>query len=220
MLTTRNKEVAFHADMESIPHELRFLSEEECWTLFCKKALPKNASPVVSPELQKVGRDIVGKCGGLPLAIVVLGGLLSRKDRIPSDWAKVLKRINEKFCEGHDQITSILALSYDDLPYYLKSCFLCLGFFPEDQEIPARKLIQLWLAEGLVQQRGSETMEEVAENYLKELIDRSMVQVARKSSVGIKTCRIHDMLWNLSISEAMEDKFLDVRQITDFESPV
>ncbi|XP_043707670.1 putative disease resistance protein At1g50180 isoform X2 [Telopea speciosissima] len=220
MVTTRNKEVALHADMESLPHELRFLSEEECWTLFCKKALPKNVPPVLSPELQKVGRDIVAKCGGLPLAVVVLGGLLSREDRIPSEWAKVLKRINGKFCEGHDQITRILALSYDDLPYHLKSCFLYLGVFPEDHEIPARKLIQLWVAEGLVQQRGNETMEEVAEDYLEELIGRSMVQSSRRSSVGIKTCRIHDMLRNLSISEAMEDKFLDIRQIIDFESPV
>ncbi|XP_042518487.1 probable disease resistance RPP8-like protein 4 [Macadamia integrifolia] len=220
MLTTRNKEVALHADMENIPHELRFLSKDECWTLFCKKALPKNVPLVLSPELQKVGRDIAAKCGGLPLAVVVLGGLLSRKDRIPSEWAKVLKRINGKFCEGHDQITRILALSYDDLPYNLKSCFLCLGVFPEDHEIHVRKLIQLWVAEGLVQQRGNETMEEVAEDYLEELIDRCMLQSSRRSSVGIRTCRIHDMLRNLSISEAMEDKFLDVRQITDFESPV
>ncbi|KAJ4969502.1 hypothetical protein NE237_016203 [Protea cynaroides] len=182
LLTTRNREVALHADKEITAYQLRFLSEEECWMLFCKKALPKNVTTTL---------DIVAKCGGLPLAVVVLDGLLSRKDKIPSEWAKVLKRISG---EGHDQITIILVLSYDDLPYFLKPCFLYLGVFPEDHEIPARKLIQLWVAKGFVQQRGNEMMEEVAEDYLEELIDRSMVQLSRRSGVGTKTCRIHDML--------------------------
>ncbi|XP_042513512.1 putative disease resistance RPP13-like protein 3 isoform X2 [Macadamia integrifolia] len=217
LLTTRNREVALHADMESSPHQLRFLSEEECWMLFCKKALPKNVPTVLSlsPELEKVGREIVAKCGGLPLAVVVLGGLLSRKIRTPSEWAKVLKRM-----EGHDQISQILALSYNDLPYYLKPCFQCLSVFPEDYEISARKLMQIWVAEGLVQQRGYETMEEVAEDYLEELMDRSMIQLSRRSSVGIRKCRMHDMLRNLSILVAMEDKFLEVRTNFNFESPV
>ncbi|KAL5815660.1 hypothetical protein ACOSQ4_026301 [Xanthoceras sorbifolium] len=53
-------------------------------------------------------------------------------------------------------------------------------------------------------------MEDVAEDYLEELIGRSMIQAAtRKSNGRIKTIRVHDLLWELSISKAKEDQFLD-----------
>ncbi|KAF8389357.1 hypothetical protein HHK36_026051 [Tetracentron sinense] len=222
MLTTRNKEIAKYADVESTPYELRLLNEENCWKLFCRKAFPKSARyTCLSPDLEHIGREIVAKCGGLPLAVVVIGGLLSRKEKLPSEWAKVLKQINQQSFEGQTQISTILALSYNDLPYYLKSCFLYFGVFPEDFEIPSRKLIHLWVAEGLVQQRGQETMEEVAEDCLEELISRSMVQASKRRYNGeIKSCRIHDLLRDLSISEAKEEKFLDVQRSVDFASPV
>lgn len=56
------------------------------------------------------------------------------------------------------------------MPFYLKSCFLYCGLFPEDHEISARKLINLWIDEGFVQKMGEETLEEVGEDYLAELI--------------------------------------------------
>lgn len=172
---------------------------------------------MLSAEMEKMGRDIVAKCGGLPLAVVVLGGFLSRKDQKPSEWEKVLKRINWQLDEPQNQISTILSLSYNDLPNFLKPCFLYLGAFPEDFEIPAKKLIQLWVAEGLVQQRCSGTIEEVAEDYLEELIGRSMVQVStRRSNGSIKTCQIHDLLRDLSVSEAKEDKFHDVHRSAEF----
>ncbi|XP_058103497.1 putative disease resistance protein At1g50180 [Magnolia sinica] len=215
----RNKAVALHADAESIPHELQFLRQEECWELLCKKAFPRNVGHNCPSDLEEVGKSIVSKCGGLPITIVVLGGLLSRKEKLPNEWAKVLKSVSWQLREGENQISRILALSYNDLPYYLKSCFLYFGVFLEDSEISAMVLIRLWIAEGFIQQRGEETMEEVAEDYLQELIHRSLIQaVGRNSRGGIKTCRIHDLLRDLSISEAREDKFLHVRDSINLQS--
>ncbi|KAF8389329.1 hypothetical protein HHK36_026023 [Tetracentron sinense] len=221
ILTTRNKEIAQYADVKSTPYELQLLNEENCWELFCRKAFPKsNRNICLSPDLEHIGREIVAKCGGLPLAVVALGGFLSRIEKLPSEWEKVLKQINRKF-EGQSEISTILALSYNDLPYYLKSCFLYFGVFPEDFEIPSRKLIHLWVAEGLVEQRGDKTMEEIAQDYLEELINRGMVQASKRRHNGeIKSCRIHDLLRDLSISEAKENKFLDVQRSVDFGSPV
>ncbi|XP_058114375.1 putative disease resistance protein At1g50180 [Magnolia sinica] len=208
MLTTRNKDVVLYADAQSPPYELRFLNEDESWDLFCKKTFPKQDTSCPL-ELQKLGREIVGKCQGLPLAIVVIGGLLSRKET--REWEKVLKSISWQFVEGQPQIYRILSLSYEDLPHELKPCFLYLGIFPEDYEFPANKLIQLWTAEGLLRQRGHETLEEVGEDLLMELIQRSIIQVAKRNSCGgIKCCRIHDLLRDLSIVKAMEDEFLEV----------
>ncbi|XP_058115144.1 putative disease resistance RPP13-like protein 3 isoform X2 [Magnolia sinica] len=208
VLTTRNKDVALYADARSQPHELRFLNNEESWKLFRKKAFPGQDGGCPR-DLEVLGREIVEKCHCLPLAIVVIGGLLSRKE--PREWENVCKTISWQFIKGDVKISSILSLSYNDLPHRLKPCFLYLGNFPEDYEFHTMELIRMWAAEGFLQQRGEETLEEVGEMFLKELIQRCMVQVAKRSSSGgIKSFRVHDLLRDLSISEAKEGKFLEV----------
>ncbi|RWR76933.1 Disease resistance protein [Cinnamomum micranthum f. kanehirae] len=209
MLTTRNKEVALYADRSSQPHYIRLLNEDESWELFHKKIFPIG---VVFPlELMETGRKILEKCCGLPLAIVVLGGLLSRRDMTFSAWTRVLNSVTWHLAEDSNRCMEILALSYYDLPHYLKPCFLYLGLFPEDYEIKSKELIQLWVAEGFIQERGNEMKEDVAEDYLEELIGRSMIQVARKRSNGsVSTCRIHDLLRDLSMSEARQVNFFGI----------
>ncbi|XP_035541781.1 probable disease resistance RPP8-like protein 2 [Juglans regia] len=212
VLTTRFKDVALHADPRSPPHELCLLSDEDSWKLLSKKVcLEWNSIRTLPPWSEELGRQIVKKCGGLPLAIVVLGGLLSRKEASYSEWLKVLQSVHWQLTQDPTLCADILALSYHDLPYYLKPCFLYLGLFPEDFEISARRLILLWVAEGFVQPRGQEPLEDVAEDYLEELIGRSMIQVAaRKSNGRIKTCSIHDLLREFAMSKAKEDRFLEV----------
>nr|XP_023926065.1 putative disease resistance protein At1g50180 isoform X2 [Quercus suber] len=206
LFTTRNKDVAIHGDPRSPIHELRFLNDAESWKLFTKKAfLEEGDSIACPPELEGLGKQIVAKCGGLPLAVVILGGLLSRKEKAPGVWLRVLQSVDWQLTHDPKQLMEILALSYNDLPYYLKPCFLYFGLFPEDSEIRVGKLILLWIAEGFVQQRGHESMEDVAEDFLEELVDRSLIQVAEKRHNGkIKTCRIHDLLRDLALSEAKE----------------
>ncbi|XXG71048.1 hypothetical protein AAC387_Pa07g0388 [Persea americana] len=139
MLTTRNKVVALHADPLSHPHEMRLLNPNEGWILFLKKIfLEGNTLSACPSELEKIGRKILAKCGGLPLAILVIGGLLARKDKTFSAWSKVLESVTE----SSEQCREILALSYWDLPHYLKPCFLYLGLFPEDYEIGSGRLIR------------------------------------------------------------------------------
>ncbi|KAK9082661.1 hypothetical protein Scep_029132 [Stephania cephalantha] len=150
---------------------------------------------------------MVKKCGGLPLAIVVLGGLLSTKRRLIHEWESVLRNINWKLGK-EERLHSIIDLSYDDLPYYLKSCFLYTSLFPEDFRIKRRRLIGVWIAEGYIRQEGEETLHEAAENGLMELISRGMVQVEKMNSLGrVKSCRLHDVLRDFSIVKAKEDGF-------------
>ncbi|KAL7209931.1 hypothetical protein ACSBR1_031490 [Camellia fascicularis] len=86
---------------------------------------------------------------------------------------------------GQDgRVLDVLALSYQDLPYQLKACFLYLGNYPEDFDIDAERLYQLWMVEGFISQeeRGEdETMMDVAERYMGELAQRCMVQVELQS---------------------------------------
>ncbi|KAK4838940.1 hypothetical protein QYF36_017689 [Acer negundo] len=215
MLTTRNRDVALHADPRTAPYELRLLGKEESWELFLRKAFLDGTGGNCPQEFEDIGRRIVEKCDGLPLAIIVAGGLLSRKSLL-SEWERVLNNIDSHFAKGQNGVLSILALSYIDLPNYLKSCFLHLSLFPEGFVISARKLFQLWIAEGLIPQR-EERMEVIAEDYLNELIDRNMVQVVRTSaSKRVKQCRIHDVLRDLSIFKAKEEIFLEIHGKIEF----
>ncbi|XP_009337964.2 putative disease resistance protein At1g50180 [Pyrus x bretschneideri] len=218
LLTTRNKDLASFVDRSGL-HEPRNLTEEEGWELLQKKAFPRNGDPDFTRSIDKeqLGREMVKKCAGLPLAIVVLGGLLATKETV-HEWDIVLRDILSylKRAKGHEQhstVPEVLALSYHDLPFQLKPCFLYLSHFPEDFEIPRRKLVQLWIAEGIVsphhEAEGDETIEDVAERYLGYLINRCMVQVGALSSTGrIKTCRLHDLMRDLCLSKAKQENFL------------
>lgn len=207
LITSRIKEVALHAGRNP-PYLLPVFNRDESWELFCKKVFRGENCPA---DLETLGRKLVESCHGLPLSIVVLGGLLAKKEKTQLTWSRLVGHVNS--CLTHDTTIckDILALSYTHLPRRLKPCFIYFGMFPEDFEIPVRQLIELWIAEGFIQYTGSREKEEVAEDYLEELIDRSLIQVARRrTDGGVKTCRIHDLLRDLCISEGKEDKFLEV----------
>ncbi|THG08682.1 disease resistance protein RPP13-like [Camellia sinensis] len=219
IITTRIKLVAESSGERKFVHELPFLQEKESWELFCKKMFPDNdgvndKSSHCPPSLEELARDMVRKCQGLPLAIVVLGGLLSRKH--PDKWPKLQGRfwrhVSGDDFESHDSthVTQILALSFNDLPHHLKSCFLYLGLFPEDFEIDADRLIRLWVAEGFIQQAEGQTLEETAADYLNELIDRNLIQVAQRNWMRIGKCRVHDLLRDFAIGKSKELNFLHI----------
>ncbi|KAL3510390.1 hypothetical protein ACH5RR_029791 [Cinchona calisaya] len=208
LLTSRNNEVAMHANPYSYPHCLRFLTDEESWELLCKKVFREGSCP---PELQELGRRISKRCGGLPLAIVVVSGLLSKREKTRDWWNKVAESVSTYVAKDPKQCMDVLALSYKHLPDHLKVCFIYFAAFPEDFEIPVSKLLKLWVAEGFIQQIGQESIEDIAEEYLVDLVDRNLVIVEKKRANGrIKSCRIHDMLRDLCIREGAEEKFLQV----------
>ena len=82
--------------------------------------------------------------------------------------------------EGYEPVLQVLALSYDELPYHLKPCFLYLGQFREDEDIDAEMLYRMWTAEGMVSsdhRRKGETLTDVAERYLYEMASRSKLHL-------------------------------------------
>ncbi|XP_057502447.1 disease resistance protein RPP13-like [Actinidia eriantha] len=210
IITTRQKVVAEPLNERTYVHELPFLGEVESWELFCKKVL-SNCNEVddkyscIPRDLETMAREMVKKCHGLPLAIIVLGGLLSRKH--PDEWSKFQNNMWRHVREDNTHVQHILALSFHDLPHHLKSCFLYLGLFPEDFEIEADKLYKLWVAEGFIKLE-EESKEETAVEYLKELCDRSLLQVAQKKWRRIISCRIHDLLRDFVIEKSKELNFL------------
>ncbi|KAG8387521.1 hypothetical protein BUALT_Bualt02G0029700 [Buddleja alternifolia] len=184
LLTTRNEKIA----SKGYPYRLDCLTEDQGWELLQKIALLKDHSQgLKNDELRQretIGREMVRKCGRLPLAISVIGGSLRHKQTL-SEWEKVNENIDvylkqqEEGVGENKRVAQVLDLSYNTLPYYLKPCFLYLGCFPEDQEIDAEKLYLLWMAEGMIssEEKGNrETLRDVAERYLSELAFRCMAK--------------------------------------------
>ncbi|XP_058183997.1 putative late blight resistance protein homolog R1B-16 [Rhododendron vialii] len=190
-----------------VPHCLAPLPKSLSWELLQKKVFGMKCCPL---ELVEIGERIAEKCEGLPLAIVTIAGILATKDTTPDVWEEVVKHLSLIIAENEERCMKILELSYNHLPLYLKACFIYIGAFPEDYEIPVRELIWFWIAEGFIQPSdGGKSLEAIANDCLIDLIDRSLVMIARKRSLGeIKACRIHDLLRQLCLKKAEEDNFL------------
>ncbi|CAA6672379.1 unnamed protein product [Spirodela intermedia] len=206
ILTTRIEAVALYAQGEI--HRLTFLSEEESWELF-------------SAKLEEVGKELVRRCRGMPLAVVVLGGLVIERERRRYEWEILSRRLTQELsAERDDMIKNILALSYDDLSDDLRTCFLYIGLLPEDMVIDATKLVQLWVAKGFIAQAAGFTREETAEQHLKKLANRSILQVVVRDPMGrVDKCRIHDLLLDLAKHEGRKNQFLDVHGIPPPRTP-
>ncbi|KAJ1407092.1 P-loop containing nucleoside triphosphate hydrolase [Sesbania bispinosa] len=189
VLTTRFKNVALHADGSSTPHQIRLLTKEESWALFQKVT---NIEKLDS-NMENFAKKVVGRCGGLPLAILSLGCVMLAKGITLKNLSWVFNRINQGQYRAHWQ--RAWESTKQELSETMSSCLHYFTHFPVDFEIPARRLINLWVAEGLVQQNKQETPEDAAERCLEDLRDRNMIQVvALKSNAKIKTCRLPSML--------------------------
>lgn len=209
LLTSRLIDVAICSSPE-VPHCLRFLNLEESLELLCWKSFANGSCPL---ELLPVGKEIAKKCHGLPLAIIVVGGLLLKMDKIITVWEEVAQNVSSLVIDGPQHCQGIISLSYNHLPDPLKACFLYMALFPEDYEISSSRLMSLWIAEGFVQPKPQKSLEEVADDYLEDLISRSLIFVKRKSSRGtIKTCIIHDILRVFCLRESKKGNFFQIIQ--------
>ncbi|XXG75037.1 hypothetical protein AAC387_Pa07g3627 [Persea americana] len=218
IITTRMDDVASPFRVENILHPGP-LCNDDAFVLFCNKAFPNKSCP---PELKPYAERLVQKCEGLPLAIVTIGGLMSAKGASSLEWKNVENSLNWQLNNNNKlgSMKNILLLSFDDLPYNLKYCFLYCCLFPENYIITQKRLIRLWVAEGFIEERGGLTLEEVAAEYIKELIHRSMLQIVEAGTElkkWVRThdiVRMHDILRELAISIGREENFCSVQEET------
>ncbi|XP_057451327.1 disease resistance protein RPM1-like [Lotus japonicus] len=224
VITTRNLEVANYCKKSSLVrvHKLQPLPPSKAWELFCKKAFQFDFNGNCPPELEEMSSEIAKKCEGLPLAIVAIGGLLSTKEKTVFEWKRLCQNLSFELGRNPHltSLTRILALSYDDLPHYLKSCFLYFGIYPEDYSIRCMRLVRQWIAEGFItNEEETTTLEEVAERYLTELIHRSLVQVEVDYDGKASSCRVHDLLYQMIVGKAKDLCFCRVVLKDDHPSP-
>ncbi|KAM3405897.1 hypothetical protein ACQJBY_000123 [Aegilops geniculata] len=201
VLATRESACAIH---------LEPLQEHHSWLLFCKSAFGNADDKECPLELQELAQKFIAKCQGLPIAIACIGRLLSCRPPTSAEWENVYGVLDSQLVK--DVIPDahmILKVSLEDLPYDLKNCFLHCALSPEDYVLKRRKTMRLWIAAGFIREKDeSQTLEEVAEGYLAELVNRSLLQVVKRNHFGrLKHCRMHDVIRLLALNKAKEECF-------------
>ncbi|KAK4437226.1 putative late blight resistance proteinR1C-3 [Sesamum alatum] len=207
LVTTRISNVAVSLGSQE-PYSIDFLNEEEGWNLFCQETFAQEGCPY--PELEEIGKHIAKSCNGLPLTIVVIGGLLANSNMTRQYWESVAKNVNAfRNSKDYERCLHILSLSYNSLPIHLKPCFLYMRVFPEDSKIRVSKLTKLWIAEGFLKPIRGKSLEEIAEKYLRDLIDRNLIlRLKFGYDRNMETCGIHDLLRDLCLREYGKEHFI------------
>ncbi|KAJ9685336.1 hypothetical protein PVL29_017386 [Vitis rotundifolia] len=193
IVTTRNEGVV--SITRTLPaYRLQELSYEDCLSVFTQQALGKSNFDVHS-HLKEVGEEIVRKCKGLPLTAKALGGML--RNQVSHDvWENILRSKIWDLPKDKCRIIPALKLSYHHLPSHLKQCFAYCSIFPKGYEFNKDELIQLWMAEGFLQQTKENTWpEDLGSKYFYDLLSRSFFQQSNHNSSRFV---MHDLINDLA----------------------
>ncbi|CDP13828.1 unnamed protein product [Coffea canephora] len=192
IVTTWNQQVARTMAKERSIHYLDSMLEKDCRSLFKKHAF-ENRDGNEHAELEEIGNKIVKKCGGLPLAVKTVAGIL-RSRKTPKEWEDILA--SEEWTQMHipGGPMPALRLSYIHLPSHLKRCFAFCAVFPKDYQIRKEEIIQLWQANDLLGYPGeNKRIENEGEKCFHELRMRSLFHQSTDH-----TFSMHDLVNDLA----------------------
>ncbi|XP_064979736.1 putative disease resistance protein RGA3 [Musa acuminata AAA Group] len=194
VVTSRYEDVVKRIGNKHIHHVDR-MDNESGWALLCKIVLREEEDHEIE-RLKEIGKKIVEKCDGLPLAIKAVGGVLRSKETSQAEWKKVCESDWWHMKQMEEEVPRALYLSYEDLPYHLKLCFLYCALYPLDNSQP---LALLWVAEGFIAEQGERLMEDIALDCYMELIQRNLLQLDPYSADQVRYV-MHDLLRSLGKS--------------------
>uniref|UniRef100_A0ACD5Y5I1 Uncharacterized protein n=1 Tax=Avena sativa TaxID=4498 RepID=A0ACD5Y5I1_AVESA len=196
LITTRDGKVAEAVKSAEIFH-LPFLSDDDGWILFQRSS--GWAEEGLDPEFIEVGKEIVKKCAGVPIAIKSLAGNLHGKKDL-KEW---LPLRDSNLLTNNDiqhRVFESLWLSYFLLSDDLKQCFLLCSIFPKGYYMDKVHLISQWITHGFVSSgNGSRQLEDIRSDYFDSLLKVSFLQDLDEHKVtGRVTCKMHDLVHELS----------------------
>ncbi|KAK3136740.1 hypothetical protein QOZ80_5BG0441710 [Eleusine coracana subsp. coracana] len=220
LFATRNEVVAQQPNARKKLYQPKLLNIEESTKLLLSTALREymlvgssNSHANERPnfdKLEEMGKDIAKKCQGLPLAIVVLGGYLSRNlDVTMGKSSTIINTVLYNMITSGKVIGAALDLSFYDMPVHLRSCFMYTTAFPQDSCIDAGVLSRLWIAEGFIPLVRGYSHEEVAIKYIDELVQRCMIQVEKRAISGrVMMIKMHDIVHHWGMERARKERFI------------
>ncbi len=186
LLSTRNRSLLeTKSPLISQVHMIP-LSKEDSWRLFCFHAF--SSSSHVTSELKSLAESIAEECGGLPLALKVIGTAMFGKIHV--QWEPVLKKLRESRMQEKNvgkQLYERLKVGYDclyDDDRRLKRCFLYFAAFPEDLTISFDEILWHWIAERLVPENVGDDPIADASSLLNKLWKRSFIESEGEVDAG------------------------------------
>ncbi|CAN6298210.1 unnamed protein product [Urochloa humidicola] len=193
LVTTRNDGIA-HGMKAHYLHRVDKLQTEDAWILLKNQVVLNESDEAYVDGLKGIGMEIVERCGCLPLAVKVLGGLLHRKSRTVDAWKDVSSHDTWSTTGIDEDINRAVYLSYEDLPSHLKQCFVYCSLFPKYELIKQGVIVQLWIAEGHIHNKlSSKAVEDLGTEYYKELVSRNLLE-PDKGYYGATVCSMHDVV--------------------------
>uniref|UniRef100_A0A0E0ENJ7 NB-ARC domain-containing protein n=1 Tax=Oryza meridionalis TaxID=40149 RepID=A0A0E0ENJ7_9ORYZ len=200
VVTTRSQRVAsIMGTMGS--HELACLNDDDSWELLSKKAFSREVNEEAA--LVTIGKLIIKKCRGLPLALKTMGGLMSSKQLV-SEWETIAESSIGVRVQSKSDVLDILNLSYRHLPSEMKQCFAFCAVFPKGCDMEKDKLIQLWIANGFVQEDGNVDLIHKGEFIFHDLVWRSFLQDVETKKRhyycddSVVFCKMNDLMHDLA----------------------
>ncbi|XP_042497432.1 putative disease resistance protein At1g58400 [Macadamia integrifolia] len=126
--------------------------------------------------------SIVQFCGKLEKINAHLAEILRQRSQLimPPTW-EAKKEIGQSSSSGDgvdvvgEESLAPFALNYRNLPSYLRSCLIHCSLFPE--KTSRGRLVRLLVAEGNLQEKPGEVMEDIAEENINELVGQGMLRV-------------------------------------------
>ncbi|WVZ91036.1 hypothetical protein U9M48_037265 [Paspalum notatum var. saurae] len=210
LLSTRSRKVAEAVD-SSCTYDLPLLSVEDSWNVFqqCFGISMK----YLDPEFQRIGIDIVKKCGGVPLAVKVIAGVLHGMKAI-EEWQSIRDRNVIDVEDDERRVFSCLWLSYFHLPHHLKHCFVHCSMFPRGYVINRRHLIAQWIAHGFIPINQAQQPENLGIGYFDSLLKMGLLQDQDQCPLSDDvTCKMHDLVHDLA-RQILQDEFVSAIDIT------
>ncbi|XBI60823.1 hypothetical protein VPH35_041701 [Triticum aestivum] len=161
------------------------------------------------PELECIGRSILSKLKGSPLAAKTLGRMLSM-DIQSSHWNSILESELWELKQKETDILPALRLSYMYLPFYLKQCFSFCAMYPKGCKFEKARLAEIFVAEGFVEPQGGIQIQDIGCQYFEDLVARSFFQRVSGGYV------IHDLLHDMA-QKVSEHVCFILRNKSDFD---
>ena len=189
LLTTRDAGVLHTLRGEPVPVSL--FTEEEALQLLA------DAVGAASAALPAEAREVVRKCGCLPLAVALCGGMARKRG---GQWDKILERLRradlEKIADReainpqHESIWRAMQASVDVLSPEEQRRFAELAAFEPGQTVPEAAVAALWAHTGDLDELDTDEL-------LINLAERSLVRLDSGPAEGKQSPRrvgLHDLL--------------------------
>ncbi|KAJ1688764.1 hypothetical protein LUZ63_012919 [Rhynchospora breviuscula] len=203
LVTSRDERVARFIQATTT-HHVQKLSDDDSWSLLAKQVAFNEFD---SETLKNIGLEIVKKCGGLPLAVIAIGGVLRGRGKDIREWQTISESTLWSMVPDDHYFPQAFYLSYEDLPSHLKQCFIFCSLYPEDFVFGKIELVYLWLAEGYLCDKGDLSFLEKGAEYYKELLWRNLLEVVEGYYDQLR-CKMHDLLRSFAGDKRKSDSLI------------